>query len=78
MQGHLQADPVDETVIKCYTPVEKVCNGQGPEECRIVHQSSMWRNRPASLWEILPAKTCLWRSVEQAVCLKKVVRRGVS
>ena len=57
--------PVNETVRKCYTPVEKVCNGQGPEECRIVHQSRMWRNSPASLWEILPAKTCLWRSVEQ-------------
>ena len=31
---------MDETVRKCYTPVEKVCNGQGPEECRIVHQAS--------------------------------------
>jgi len=31
---------VNETVRKCYTPVEKVCNGQGPEECRTVHQAS--------------------------------------
>ena len=25
---------------KCYKPVEKVCNGQGPEECRTVYESS--------------------------------------
>ena len=30
----------NETVRKCYRPVEKVCNGQGPEECRTVHESS--------------------------------------
>ena len=30
----------NETVEKCYTPVEKVCNGQGPEECRTVYESS--------------------------------------
>jgi len=30
----------NETVRKCYRPVEKVCNGQGPEECRTVYESS--------------------------------------
>jgi hypothetical protein len=30
----------NETVRKCYKPVEKVCNGQGPEECRTVYESS--------------------------------------
>ena len=29
-----------ETVKKCYTPLEKVCNGQGPEQCRTVYESS--------------------------------------
>jgi len=31
---------VNETVQKCYKPLEKVCNGQGPEECRTVYESS--------------------------------------
>jgi hypothetical protein len=30
----------NETVQKCYKPIEKVCNGQGPEECRTVYESS--------------------------------------
>ncbi|XP_040565797.1 uncharacterized protein [Lepeophtheirus salmonis] len=30
----------DETIKKCYRPLEKVCNGQGPEECRTVYESS--------------------------------------
>ena len=30
----------NETVRKCYTPVEKVCNGQGEEECTTVYESS--------------------------------------
>ena len=30
----------EETVQKCYRPLEKVCNGQGPEECRTVYESS--------------------------------------
>lgn len=29
-----------ETVKKCYKPMRKVCNGQGPEECRTVYESS--------------------------------------
>jgi len=29
-----------ETVKKCYRPLEKICNGQGPEECRTVYESS--------------------------------------
>ena len=29
-----------ETVKKCYKPIEKVCNGQGPEQCRTVYESS--------------------------------------
>merc|ERR1712029_142598 len=31
---------VNETVQKCYRPIEKQCNGQGPEECRTVYESS--------------------------------------
>ena len=31
---------INETVNKCYKPLEKVCNGQGPEECRTVYESS--------------------------------------
>merc|ERR1719309_1040030 len=31
---------MNETVKKCYKPIEKVCNGQGPEECRTVYESS--------------------------------------
>ena len=27
-------------VMKCLTPLERVCNGQGPEECKTVAQSS--------------------------------------
>merc|ERR1712127_638561 len=30
----------NETVRKCYKPVEKVCNGQGPEVCQTVYESS--------------------------------------
>merc|ERR1712170_286187 len=30
----------NETVKKCYKPTEKVCNGEGPEECRTVYESS--------------------------------------
>merc|ERR1712106_382666 len=30
----------NETVNKCYKPIEKVCNGQGPEECQTVYESS--------------------------------------
>ena len=30
----------NETVRKCYTPVEKVCSGQGEEECTTVYESS--------------------------------------
>merc|ERR1719431_2060007 len=30
----------NETVRKCYKPVEKEGNGQGPEECRTVYESS--------------------------------------
>jgi hypothetical protein len=33
-------EAVQEVVRKCYRPVEKVCNGQGPEECRTVYESS--------------------------------------
>merc|ERR1711892_682098 len=31
---------MNETVQKCYKPIEKVCNGQGPEECQTVYESS--------------------------------------
>ena len=31
---------MNETVKKCYKPLEKVCNGQGEEECRTVYESS--------------------------------------
>ena len=30
----------NETVQKCYKPVEKVCDGNGPEECKTVYESS--------------------------------------
>merc|ERR1712051_586264 len=30
----------NETVRKCFRPTEKVCNGEGPEECRTVFESS--------------------------------------
>ena len=30
----------NETVKKCYKPLQKVCNGQGPEECRTLYESS--------------------------------------
>jgi len=33
-------EAIPETVRKCYKPLEKVCNGQGPEECRTVYESS--------------------------------------
>ena len=29
-----------ETVRKCYSPLVKVCNGQGPQECRTVREAS--------------------------------------
>jgi hypothetical protein len=29
-----------EVVRKCYRPQAKVCNGQGPEQCRTVYESS--------------------------------------
>merc|ERR1712037_539965 len=31
---------VTENVKKCYRPLEKVCNGQGPEECKTIYESS--------------------------------------
>merc|ERR1712098_124323 len=33
-------EAVKETVRKCYRPLEKVCNGQGPQECMTVYESS--------------------------------------
>merc|ERR1712123_126335 len=30
----------NETVEHCYRPIEKVCDGQGPTECRTVYESS--------------------------------------
>ena len=30
----------NETVRKCYKPIEKVCNGQGKEICQTVYESS--------------------------------------
>ena len=31
---------IRETVKKCYRPQVKVCNGQGPEECKTIYESS--------------------------------------
>jgi hypothetical protein len=31
---------VKETVRKCYRPVEKVCDGRGPETCRTVFETA--------------------------------------
>ena len=33
-------EAVKETIRKCYRPLEKVCNGQGAQECRTVYESS--------------------------------------
>jgi len=33
-------EAIPETIRKCYKPLEKVCNGQGPEECKTVYESS--------------------------------------
>ena len=33
-------EAVRERVKKCYKPVRKVCNGQGPMECRTVYESA--------------------------------------
>jgi len=33
-------EAIRETLKKCYRPLEKVCNGQGPQECRTVYESS--------------------------------------
>ncbi len=33
-------EATNEQVKKCYRPLTKVCNGQGPEECRTVYESS--------------------------------------
>merc|ERR1711962_977857 len=30
----------NETVQKCYKPIEKVCNGEGEEECKTIYESS--------------------------------------
>ncbi|XP_040570802.1 uncharacterized protein [Lepeophtheirus salmonis] len=30
----------NDTIRKCYKPLEKICNGQGPEECKTVYESS--------------------------------------
>merc|ERR1711970_1024898 len=66
----------NETVEHCYKPIEKVCNGQRPEECRLFMslpaQPSMWRNNQESLLETLLVRSFLWRSVELDVLMKKV------
>jgi len=31
---------VTENVKKCYRPLKKVCNGQGPEQCKTIYESS--------------------------------------
>ena len=31
---------VRETVKKCYKPQRKVCNGQGPVECKTIYETS--------------------------------------
>ena len=33
-------EAMQEMVRKCYRPIEKVCNGQGPEECQTIYESS--------------------------------------
>ena len=35
-----RAEATSETVRKCYRPQRKVCNGQGPEQCRTEYESS--------------------------------------
>merc|ERR550532_1469980 len=33
-------EAMQEMVRKCYRPIEKVCNGQGPDECQTIYESS--------------------------------------
>ena len=39
-QVTFKQEAIEEEVKKCYRPLEKVCNGQGPEECRTLYESS--------------------------------------
>merc|ERR1712106_629156 len=47
----------NETVKKCYKPVEKVCNGQGPEECHDKVLVSLV-DVPEEVCDLNPQKTC--------------------
>ena len=53
---------VNETVEKCYKPLEKVCNGQGPEECRTVYESSCTtryvEKQPGNFYHLHPHYIC--------------------
>merc|ERR1711976_28500 len=65
----------NETVKKCYKPVEKVCNGQGPEEAELSmsHPAapSMLRNSQASLLETPLVRSSPLRSVVLDVPLRR-------
>merc|ERR1711936_1453801 len=47
----------NETVRKCYTPIEKVCNGQGPEECHDKVLTSLV-DVPEEHCDLNPQKIC--------------------
>ena len=60
-------EAVTETVRKCYRPLEKVCNGQGPQQCRTQYESACstkYRAQPAggfvgdTACEKLPVEIC--------------------
>merc|ERR1712083_1069292 len=72
---------MNETVKKCYRPIEKVCNGQGPEECQTVYESSCTtkyvENNQESLWETLDVRSFQLRSVEQDAPMKRGLRSAM-
>merc|ERR550517_90187 len=71
----------NETVKKCYKPIEKVCNGQGPEECRTVYESSCQtkyvEKQPGKSWETPPVRSFLLRSVELAVPSRRDLKNAM-
>ena len=90
----------NETVRKCYRPVEKVCSGQGPEVCRTVYEAScstkyvgvsqkqyknsqlifsdMLRSCQVSSCLTLSVRSCLWRSAELDVPLRRDRRNAIT
>ena len=72
----------NETVRKCYRPVEKVCNGQGPEECRTVYESSCItkyvEKQPGKLPVTSAVQSFLLRSVVPGAPLRGAPRSAMT